>query len=123
MVHIASIQPRKQRKFRYTAPNHIRGAFLHSNISKDLRQKYGKRSVRVVKGDTVKVLRGNFVGIEAIVDKVDVKNTKIYIHGVVIKKVNGEEVPRPINPSNVMITQLNLNDPRRVSRLESGDKE
>ena len=60
MARISSIQPRKQRKFRYNAPLHIRGAFLHAPLAADLREKYGKRSFRVVTGDTVKVLRGEF---------------------------------------------------------------
>ena len=90
MARIASIQPRKQRKFRYNAPIHVRGAFLHATLADDLRKKYGKRSFRVVTGDTVKVLRGEFAG----------------------------DVPRPIDPSKVMITKLNLKDAKRVARLE-----
>ena len=89
MARISSTQPRKQRKFRYNAPIHIRGAFLHSPLASDLREKYGKRSFRVVTGDTVKVLRGEFKGIEGVVDGVDVKNTKVLVHGVSVKKANG----------------------------------
>ncbi|HJJ42583.1 MAG TPA: 50S ribosomal protein L24 [Methanocorpusculum sp.] len=118
MARISSIQPRKQRKFRYNAPNHVKGAFLNAPLSSDLREKYGKRSFRVVTGDTVKVLRGEFSGTEAVVDKVDVKNTKVLIHGVSSKKANGEEVPRPIDPSNVMIVKLNTKDSIRIARLE-----
>ena len=118
MARIASIQPRKQRKFRYNALIHVRGAFLHATLSDDLRKKYGKRSFRVVTGDTVKVLRGEFAGTKAVVDKVDVKNTKVLVHGVAVKKANGEDVPRQVDPSKVMITKLNLKDAKRVSRLE-----
>lgn len=118
MARIASIQPRKQRKFRYNAPIHVRGAFLHSPLSKDLRTKYGKRSFRVVTGDTVKVLRGEYAGTEGVVDKVDVKNIKVHVHGATIKKANGEDVSRPIDPSKVMITKLNLKDSKREARLE-----
>ena len=118
MARISSIQPRKQRKFRYNAPLHIRGAFLHAPLAADLREKYGKRSFRVVTGDTVKVLRGEFAGTEGVVDKVDVKNSKVIVHGVSIKKANGEDAPRPIDPSKVMITKLNTKDSIRMSRLE-----
>ena len=34
-----SIQPRKQRKARYTAPAHARGKYLSVSLSKDLREK------------------------------------------------------------------------------------
>ncbi|MDO9522914.1 MAG: 50S ribosomal protein L24 [Methanocorpusculum sp.] len=118
MARISSTQPRKQRKFRYNAPIHIRGAFLHSPLASDLRKKYGKRSFRVVTGDTVKVLRGEFKGIEGVVDGVDVKNTKVLVHGVYVKKANGEDVPRPLDPSKIMITKLNTKDAMRVARLE-----
>ncbi|MDR0439140.1 MAG: 50S ribosomal protein L24 [Methanocalculaceae archaeon] len=118
MARIASIQPRKQRKFRYNAPIHIRGTFLHATLAVDLRKRYGKRSFRVVTGDTVKVLRGEFAGTEAVVDKVNVKNAKIFVHGVSVKKANGEDVPRPIDPSKVMIIKMNLKDIKRVARLE-----
>ncbi|MCK4652575.1 MAG: 60S ribosomal protein L26, partial [Methanosarcinales archaeon] len=32
-------------------------------------------------------------------------------------KANGEEVPRPVYPSNVMITKLNLEDEMREQTL------
>lgn len=118
MARISSIQPRKQRKFRYNAPIHIRGAFLNAPLAADLREKYGKRSFRVVTGDTVKVLRGESKGTEGVVDKVDVKNSKVIVHGVSIKKANGEDAPKPIDPSKVMITKLNTKDSIRMSRLE-----
>lgn len=118
MARISSIQPRKQRKFRYNAPLHVRGAFLHAPLAADLREKYGKRSFRVVTGDTVKILRGEFAGTEAVVDMIDVRNLKVIVHGVTLKKANGEDVPRPVDPSKVMITKLNTKDSVRMARLE-----
>ena len=38
----ASKKPRKQRKYTIKAPLHIKGKFLHANLSKDLRKKYEK---------------------------------------------------------------------------------
>jgi len=118
MARISSIQPRKQRKFRYNAPIHVRSAFMNAPLAADLRTKYGKRSFRVVTGDTVKITRGQYKGTEGVVDKVDAKNIKVMIHGVSLKKANGEEVPRAIDPSKVMITKLNTKDAKRMARLE-----
>ena len=118
MVRIASKQPRKQRKARYNAPLHSRGKFLSAPLSPELRTKYGTRNVRVVQGDTVRVLRGDFVGEEGLVDLVDVGKSKVMVHGVSVTKADGTEVPRPVDPSNVQITKLNLKDPRREARLE-----
>jgi len=112
-----SIQPRKQRKARYTAPLHVKGKFLSATLSKELREQYKRRSLRVVKGDTVKVLRGDAKGEEGLVDDVDVGRCTLTVHGVTLTKADNTEVPRPVHPSNVQITKLNLKDPRRAERL------
>jgi len=118
MVRIASKQPRKQRKARYNAPLHERGSLMHSMLAKDLREKYQKRSTRVIHGDTVKVMRGSYAGHEGVVDTVLMKSLQIIVDGVVIKKADGTEVPRPVDPSNVMIIRLNLDDNRREEILK-----
>lgn len=120
MVRITSKQPRKQRKARYNAPNHTRGRFLTAPLSPELREKYSTRRVRVVSGDTVKVLRGDFAGDEGIVDAVDVKACRLVVHGVMVTKADGTEVPRPVDPSNVQITKFNLKDRLREERLGGG---
>ncbi len=117
MSQIKSTQPRKQRKSRYNAPNHVKGRFLSAPLSGDLREKYGKRQARVVKGDTVRVLRGDFAGHEGLVDGVDTGRSVLFVHGVTVAKADGTEVPRPVHASNVSITKLNLEDPLRKKRL------
>jgi large subunit ribosomal protein L24 len=117
MVRIESKQPRKQRKARYTAPEHLRSRFLHAPLAGSLREEYHTRSVRVVKGDTVKVLRGESAGTEGLVDGVDTKKYRIIVQGVSVPKSDGTEMPRPVDPSNVQITKLNLKDPKRAEKL------
>ncbi len=117
MVRIASKQPRKQRRARYNAPLHLRGSLLHAPLADELKNKYSKRCLRVVKGDTVRVIRGDDAGKEGLVDIVLVAKTKIVVDGVSVKKADGTEVPRPIDPSNVVITKLNLADRRREAKL------
>ena len=117
MVRIASTQPRKQRKARYNAAHHERGSLLHAPLSKELREKYNQRSIRVIKGDTVKVLRGDSAGTVGPVDFVLAKKAQIVVDGVSVKKADGTEVPRPIDPSNVVVTVLNLEDKRREQKL------
>jgi large subunit ribosomal protein L24 len=118
MVRMASKQPRKQRKARITAPLHVRGNFLRAPLSSDLREKYGRRNARVVMGDTVKVLRGDFAGEEGVVDGVDTGKYKVLVHGVSLTKGDGTEVPRPVDTSNIVIVKLNLKDKSREARLE-----
>ncbi|WP_321505153.1 50S ribosomal protein L24 [uncultured Methanoregula sp.] len=117
MVRIESSQPRKQRKARYTAPSHVNTKFLNAPLSEALKEKYTKKTLRVIKGDTVKVTRGDFVGNEGLVDAVDTKKSKLVVHGVSSTKADGTEVPRGIDASNVQITKLNLADKRRVEKL------
>ncbi len=114
----SSKKPKKQRKYRYNAPLHIRHHFLHVHFSKELREKYKIRSFRVAKGDTVLVMRGNFKGIRGKVERVDLKRIKVYVKGITRKKVDGSTVPIGIDPSNLMIVELNLDDKKRRERLE-----
>ncbi len=107
-----SIQPRKQRKYLYNAPLHIRAKIMACNLAKPLRDKYG-RTARVRKGDKVKVMRGQFKGVVAKVERVDRKNYKLYLEGVFIEKKDGTKVSYPIHYSNVQIVELDLSDNRR----------
>lgn len=114
---VVSSQPRKQRKFRYNAPLHIKSKFMTATLTKDLREKYG-RSARVIVGDTVKVMRGDFAGAEGKVREIDVQREQVIVEGVSVASADGKEQPRPIHPSNLMITKLNLDDERRAASLE-----
>jgi large subunit ribosomal protein L24 len=117
MVRIKSEQPRKQRKARYQAPSHVKTKYLNAPLSAALNEQYKKKTVRVIKGDTVKVTRGDFVGDEGLVDAVNTKKSKIVVHGVSSTKADGTEVPRGIDASNVQVTKLNLADKRREAKL------
>jgi large subunit ribosomal protein L24 len=117
MVRIESAQPRKQRKALYSATAHVRSELLSAPLSKELAEKYNRKTLRVVKGDSVKVLRGDAKGDEGIIDGVDTKTSRLIIHGVSSTKADGTEVPRPVHASNVQITKLNLSDKRREEKL------
>ena len=112
-----SSQPRKQRKAQATSALHERGRTLSAPLAPALREQYRRRHLRVVKGDTVKVLRGDHRGEEGMVDEVDVKHCAILVHGVSITKADNTEVPRPVHPSNVQITKLNLKDRLRAEKI------
>jgi len=118
MKKVRSKQPRKQRKARFKAPLHLRHKFMSAPLSRELREKYNRRSFPVRKGDTVRILRGDDRGAEGKVRSVDLKRERITVEGVVIARADLSEVPRPIHPSNVMITKLDLKDERRAAALE-----
>jgi large subunit ribosomal protein L24 len=79
---------------------------LAAPLSPELKQKYGFRSLPVRKGDRVKVLGGDFIGLEADVVDVDTTHYRIKVTGASVAKADGTEVPRSISPSKVMILKL-----------------
>jgi len=117
-----SKKPRKQRKALYTAPLHKRRKLLSAHLSKELREKYKRRSLPIRKGDEVKVLRGEFKGKVGKVSKVDLKKLKVYVEGITRKRTVGTEVQVSIHPSNLMIINPDLSDKRRLLILERSSK-
>jgi large subunit ribosomal protein L24 len=90
-----------------------------SSLSKELRGKHARRSIRPVKGDGVRIVRGGFKGIEGKVTGVDSKVGKIFVEGVTREKIAGGKTgPVPIDSSKVVITSLNLEDKLRRQGLE-----
>jgi large subunit ribosomal protein L24 len=96
----------------------IRDKSVSSNLANNLREQYGKRSMRVIKGDTIKVLRGEYSGIEGKVEKVNTKRATLAIEGVQREKIRGGNVKVPIHASNVQIVALKLGDPLRQKKIE-----
>ncbi|MDE1812214.1 MAG: 50S ribosomal protein L24 [Thaumarchaeota archaeon] len=113
------MKPTKIRKrMMYTATAHLLSKQLGSHLSKDLKGKYHCKSLRVIEGDSVKVLRGEFKGIEGKVTRISTEKRGIAIEGIKREKLKGGNVDIYIHPSNVLITSLNLEDKWRQSRLE-----
>ena len=115
---IKSKQPRKQRKFLFTAPLHVKQKLVRSHLSKELREKYGKRSAGLRKGDKVKILRGQFKNHTGSVEKVNLKTFKAIITGAEMIKKDGSKTNYPINVSNLLITELKIDDKKRQKALE-----
>ncbi len=113
-----SKKPRKQRNYRENAPLHIKGKFMKAHLSENLRQKHGKRTFRIRKGDRVKIMKGQFKGKTGKVESVDIKKGRIFIEGVEIQKKDGTKVKYPIVPSKIMIMELNLDDKMRKEALK-----
>jgi large subunit ribosomal protein L24 len=93
---------------------HKRGKLLGANLSENLREQYSKRSMRVIKGDTVRILRGEYVGIEGKVEKVNTERSTLSIEGVQREKIRGGNVKVQIHASNVQIISVNTDDEYRM---------
>lgn len=122
MKKLKSKKPKKQRKALYAAPLHKRRKLLSAHLSKELREKYKRRSLPVRKGDEVKIMCGSFKGKVGKVSRVDLKKLKVYVEGITRKRTVGTEVQVPIHPSNLMIINPDLSDKRRLAILERSSK-
>ena len=107
-----------RKRMMYKASKHLLSKQLGSHLAKDLKEKHHCKSMRVIEGDSVKVLRGEFKGIEGKVTKVSTEKRGIAIEGIKREKLKGGNVDIYIHPSNVVITSLNLEDKWRANRLE-----
>lgn len=99
-------------------PYHCRGNIMSAHLSTDLRNTYGVRALPVRKGDTIRVLRGDYKDYEGKILRVDRQKYKIYVDGITREKADGASVQVPIHPSKVEITKLNLDDKWRNKIIE-----
>ena len=95
---------------------------MRSSLSKELRQRYQLRSLRVRKGDTVKIMRGQFKGKQGKVDRADAKNRRIFIEKIEVGKKDGSKALFPIDPTNVQITELGSDDKKRLNEPKGESK-
>lgn len=112
-----STQPRKERKTLYNLPAHKARARIASHLDEPLLLKYNTRSVTLRKGDTVRIMRGEFAGTTGKVLEIDTTKGKVTVDGVTVSKAKATQVARPLDPSNLVITKLDLTDPRRREKL------
>ncbi|MBI1978880.1 MAG: 50S ribosomal protein L24 [Candidatus Aenigmarchaeota archaeon] len=113
-----SSKSRKQRKFLYTAPLHLRRKILASHLSKELREKFKRRALPLRKGDEIQIMRGKFKDRRGKVARVNYKKYRVYIEGVTRKRTVGTEAQVGLHPSKVKIINLNLDDKKRQKILE-----
>jgi large subunit ribosomal protein L24 len=110
--------PRKQRKRLYNAPAHIRHKLMAAPLSPQLTASKKTKSLPVRKGDTVRVVRGDHIGFEGKVNRVDLKNYRIFLEGLTREKVDGTNIFVSVHPSKVIIKNLKLDDKWRKVILE-----
>jgi|TARA_B100001971_G_C18086084_1_gene480947 large subunit ribosomal protein L24 len=115
---VGSVQPRKQRKYRANAPLHIKRKMMSSNLSKELRKKYDKRNIPIRKGDSVRIMTGEFKKKTGKIDSVENQKLRVTIEGLYRTKKDGTKVGVKFSPSNLQIKELVLEDRKRKVSLE-----
>jgi large subunit ribosomal protein L24 len=87
-------------------------------LSSELAASKKTKSLPVRKGDTVRVVRGDHIGFEGKVNRVDLKHYRIFLEGLTREKVDGTNIFVSVHPSKVIIKNLKLDDKWRKVILE-----
>jgi len=116
------MKPTKMRnKMIYRATYQTKSKQLGSALSKNLHKKYGKRSVRVIEGDSVTIVRGEFKGVDGKISKISTQKSSVSIEGIKKEKTKGDKFDVYIHTSNLVVTSLNTGDKWRIAKLEGKD--
>jgi len=118
-----SIKPGKQRKAWYNLPLHARKALMSAHLSKELRKSLKRRALPLRKGDKVRVVRGGRKGSGGKVASVDRVKGFAFIEGLKRRKADGKEVLVPIQPSNLIIEEIDTADALRFGTKAEKGKE
>lgn len=103
-------------------PKHQRDKMVGAVLEDSLRKQYGRKNIRVVKGDSVRIMRGEYKGVEGKVEKVNTEHATFHIEGIQREKIRGGQVKVPIHSSNVTVISLNLDDDYRSRKLQGATK-
>jgi len=113
------MKPTKMRnKLIYRASHVTKSKQVSSPLSTDLKKRFSKKSVRVVEGDSIKIVRGEFKGVDGKIGKISIQKSSLAVEGVKKEKTKGEKFDVYVHSSNVIVTGLNSDDKWRVSKLE-----
>jgi large subunit ribosomal protein L24 len=111
-------KPSKSRKRRFTAPKHLKRKYLSAPLSPSLKAEYGTRSMPLITGDNITVVKGDRKLSEGRIIRVNLEKSVIYIEGLTRNRMDGSTFQIPLKPNNVMITNLNLEDDWRKGIIE-----
>jgi large subunit ribosomal protein L24 len=112
-------KPRIQRRLIASATEKDLHKMMRANLSEKLREKYDIRSLAVREGDTAKIFRGDFAGIEGKIIETDRHSRRVIVEGVTREKVSGEQTRVPVHVSKVTLTNLDLSDKWRSEKLKA----
>ena len=110
--------PSRQRREIYQAEGQRLRKLLAAPLSDELRTTQGRRSYPVRKGDTVKIVRGDFAGVEGKVTDIDTHGRRLFVEGVTREMTSGTSTNVSVHSSKVMITKLNLDDKWRAESIK-----
>jgi len=93
---------------------------LSAKLVDELRDRYGRRSFPIRKGDGVVVTKGDYKGVEGTVMRIDPKRAFVYVEGVTRESADGKQNLFPLRSSNLVIKKLKLDDKARQNKIGEG---
>jgi large subunit ribosomal protein L26e len=117
------MKPDSERTVRYKSPLSKKRDFLHVHVSKELAKRLAqkKRALLVRKGDEVKIMRGSSRGKTGKVIDVNHLSSKVYVEGVTRRTAKGKESPAALEPSNLMLINIESTK-EREGLFKAGEK-
>lgn len=109
----SSKAPKKQKRRIHKSPLHSRRNMFKCRLDEFLQEEYGMRSMRIKKGDLVRIMRGQFRDTEGKVIAVDYRNIRVHLENATVTRADGKEAQIPMHPSNLMLVKLELDDDRK----------
>jgi len=111
-------RPSKQRKALYDSRGQRIRKLMSASLSEELRGTHGRRLYQVRKGDTVKILRGDYAGVEGKVTEIDRGGRRLFVEGVTRETTSGTSSNVSVHCSKVVVTKLNLDDKWRAESIK-----
>jgi large subunit ribosomal protein L24 len=90
---------------------------LSAHLATELSSRYQSRRVPLRTGDRVRVMRGEFAGLEGKIERLDYSTGRIFVEGMTREKAAGVSSKFPVHSSKVLIMELNLSDKWRSGLL------
>jgi large subunit ribosomal protein L24 len=90
---------------------------LSARLSDDLAGRHKTRRIPLRSGDRVRIMRGEFAGLEGKVERVEYSTGRIFVEGMTREKAAGISSKLPVHSSKVLVTDLNLSDKWRSGLL------
>ncbi len=113
-----SKKPSKQRKYEKNVPFHEAHKLMSVNLSRELREQKGFRSIPVRPKDEVLITRGKHKNKKGKVTHVFPQKQYVFVEKVTNKKTNSEEVPAKIHPSNLQLIKFGKHkDKKRLALI------
>jgi len=115
-MNTKTIKPSKQRKRLNEAVYHTKRKQIVAPLDKQMQKAVNKKRASLRKGDTVKIMVGTHKGKTSSIFKVNYDKGLVYLKDIKVTNSRGQEKMPPFNASNLLITNLVLDDKKRFPK-------